>query len=224
MSFSTFKLAKNESKKTEIFTGLFSLIMMSAFFVFLIIPNFFAKATLSPQSYFLFSLWIIIGFFIFHSILKNDTERIYGRTNIVWVFLLSLILLLTLVWMINTNVVCDVNNLKWVNDTLGHKAGDEYIKEACHTICVIFDHSPVFRTGGDEFVVILKGHDYEHRTELLQKLNQISEENNGQNGKVVVAAGISDFDVAGDSAVISVFERADANMYVRKKQLKAMLQ
>ena len=31
-------------------------------------------------------------------------------------------------------VVCDVNNLKWVNDNLGHKAGDEYIKEACHAI------------------------------------------------------------------------------------------
>ena len=51
-------------------------------------------------------------------------------------------------------VVCDVNNLKLVNDTLGHKTGDKYIKKACITICSIFKHSPVFRVGGDEFAII----------------------------------------------------------------------
>jgi len=50
---------------------------------------------------------------------------------------------------------CDVNGLKKINDTLGHKAGDEYICAACKMLCEYFKHSPVFRIGGDEFVVIL---------------------------------------------------------------------
>ncbi len=52
-------------------------------------------------------------------------------------------------------VICDVNGLKAINDNLGHKAGDEYIRAACSVICGIFKHSPVFRIGGDEFSVIL---------------------------------------------------------------------
>ena len=65
-------------------------------------------------------------------------------------------------------VVCDLNGLKQVNDTQGHKAGDEFIRNACKVICDVFDHSPVFRIGGDEFAVILKGRDYERREELIQ--------------------------------------------------------
>ena len=38
-------------------------------------------------------------------------------------------------------VVCDLNELKEVNDTLGHRAGDEYIKKASSIICNIFVHS-----------------------------------------------------------------------------------
>lgn len=45
-------------------------------------------------------------------------------------------------------IVCDVNGLKHINDTQGHKAGDQYIREAGVLICNTFKHSPVFRTGG----------------------------------------------------------------------------
>lgn len=40
-------------------------------------------------------------------------------------------------------VVSDVNDLKKVNNTYGHKAGDECIREACRMVCEIFQHSPV---------------------------------------------------------------------------------
>ena len=55
--------------------------------------------------------------------------------------------------------VCDVNGLKAINDTLGHQAGDKLIREASMLICNTFKHSPVYRVGGDEFVVILIGQD-----------------------------------------------------------------
>ena len=37
--------------------------------------------------------------------------------------------------------VCDLNGLKTVNDTQGHKAGDQYIREASAAICNTFKHS-----------------------------------------------------------------------------------
>jgi diguanylate cyclase (GGDEF)-like protein len=115
-------------------------------------------------------------------------------------------------------VVCDLNNLKTVNDTLGHKAGDTYIRKACSVLCGIFDHSPVFRVGGDEFVVICQGHDYEHIEELLEKLGAENAQSK-KLGDVQIAFGMARFD--GDKDVESVFTRADQLMYKHKAQLKA---
>ena len=116
---------------------------------------------------------------------------------------------------------CDVNGLKLMNDTHGHKAGDELLRSACKLICFHFSHSPVFRTGGDEFEVILQGQDYESRHEILSAFNQKAEQNLIE-GKAVVAVGIADFIPNQDTNVQDVFERADAEMYERKNILKSM--
>ena len=115
--------------------------------------------------------------------------------------------------------VCDLNDLKTVNDTLGHKAGDQYICDACATICDVFKHSPVFRVGGDEFVAILRGVDYEHR-ESLQKLMTRANEDKQKQGGAIIACGMSDYIPGQDADFDSVFNRADAAMYEDKKSLK----
>ena len=117
--------------------------------------------------------------------------------------------------------VCDVNGLKVINDTLGHKAGDEYIISASRMICDIFQHSPVFRTGGDEFVVILTGRDYLIRKELVLALHDRSVEHISTK-EVVISGGLSDYRRGEDTCFRDVFERADALMYKRKMQLKGM--
>ena len=115
--------------------------------------------------------------------------------------------------------ICDVNGLKTVNDTQGHKAGDAYIKNASRLVCETFKHSPVFRVGGDEFVVILRGSDFEKREKLEQdfaKKVSDSAENNG----VSMACGVSVFNPVHDKNVSAVFERADALMYKNKVSMK----
>ena len=116
--------------------------------------------------------------------------------------------------------VCDLNDLKKINDTLGHKAGDEYIKTACRMICDIFTHSPVFRVGGDEFVVLLTERDYSDRDKLLEKLRGQVLENRAKGEGPVIATGISVYNAETDTEVSEVFERADSEMYENKKQLK----
>ena len=113
--------------------------------------------------------------------------------------------------------IVDINDLKYVNDKLGHQEGDKYIREACRIVCTTFKRSPVFRVGGDEFCVISQGDDYENINELLQKI----EDHNKEallNGGVVIACGTA-LNKKGES-VTDVYKRADELMYDNKARLK----
>ncbi|MCR5623787.1 MAG: sensor domain-containing diguanylate cyclase, partial [Lachnospiraceae bacterium] len=112
----------------------------------------------------------------------------------------------------------DINDLKKINDTAGHQAGDEYIRSACKIICETFNHSPVFRIGGDEFVVISQGSDYDHIDELIEIMDTHNARALESNG-VVIACGMSKFEK--DNCVADIFKRADDNMYEDKNRLKS---
>ena len=116
-------------------------------------------------------------------------------------------------------VICDLNGLKQVNDELGHSAGDEFIRSGCDIVCKTFSHSPVFRIGGDEFAVILKGSDFEERHNLLNRLGAIQIINK-EKGLVTLAFGMADYIWDKDDTVQDVFERADNLMYENKRNFK----
>ena len=117
-------------------------------------------------------------------------------------------------------VVGDINGLKYVNDTQGHAAGDQLIKDACALICEYFTHGAVFRVGGDEFVIVLQGKGYDTISEVISELNRKVEENIKDNA-VVISIGYSVLNQE-DQQLRDVFERADQMMYERKKELKSM--
>lgn len=117
-------------------------------------------------------------------------------------------------------VVCDTNDLKKINDSKGHVAGDEYIKESAKLLCDIFDHSPVFRVGGDEFVVFLRGDDYTNREALMKTLQDQVWENLKSKSGPVLASGMAVFTPGKDRLVTEIFDRADKAMYKNKRDLK----
>ena len=116
-------------------------------------------------------------------------------------------------------VVCDVNDLKLVNDRKGHNAGDDCIRAACRVICQTYKHSPVYRIGGDEFAVVLEGGDYERRAELIRSIIPLSEERSAEIGSSF-AAGMAEFLPGEDLSFAPVFARADRDMYSRKSEMK----
>ena len=121
----------------------------------------------------------------------------------------------------------DLNFLKKINDTFGHEYGDIAIKKLCDKICETFKHSPVYRIGGDEFVVILKGRDLKnaHALETDFKLKLETEENDESLQpweRVSAAIGIARYDKTIDQNVLNVFMRADKEMYTNKKNMKAI--
>lgn len=121
-------------------------------------------------------------------------------------------------------VMLDINGLKHVNDTCGHDFGDMLITSACRIICKTFQHSPVYRIGGDEFVVILEKHDFTHYSDLLEKLNtEIGAYNKTSRPelKVSIARGIAVFNSETDLVFANIFKRADDAMYQNKAAMKA---
>ncbi|MCR4735345.1 MAG: diguanylate cyclase [Treponema sp.] len=120
-------------------------------------------------------------------------------------------------------VVCDLNNLKLMNDTRGHSFGDEAIQSTSRMICNVFSHSPVFRIGGDEFVALLFNHDYEERDRLLEDLINQSYENKKTRTGPVIACGMAVFDADKDKEFADVFNRADSLMYENKKESKGLI-
>ena len=124
-------------------------------------------------------------------------------------------------------VMIDLNFLKRINDTYGHDKGNLSIITLCRIVCHIFEHSPVFRIGGDEFVVILKGHDLRHVDELTAEFSrQLAERQENSDleywEKTSAAIGYAIYDPGIDSAYDNVFKRADSEMYKHKKAMKAV--
>ena len=122
-------------------------------------------------------------------------------------------------------VMADMNSLKQINDVYGHKAGDFYIKGCCRMICETFKRSPIFRIGGDEFAVILQGHDYEERYERVKTLRSEFERTFVQQDtdpwlRYSAAVGMAEH-ASDDNSFELVFKRADKAMYEDKKQFKS---
>ena len=121
-------------------------------------------------------------------------------------------------------VIVDMNDLKRINDKYGHKMGDFYINGCCHLICEHFKHSPVYRIGGDEFVIILKGVDYENRVKLVESLkNSYAQTYANPDVKpwerYSAAVGMADL-ASDDKTIDLVFKRADKAMYEDKHRFK----
>ena len=120
--------------------------------------------------------------------------------------------------------IADINCLKETNDKYGHEIGNKLIIKASRIICDVFKHSPVYRIGGDEFTVLLRGTDLENFDALLCEMNSKFDESFIEVGdekiSVSVAYGMSLYDSKHDVCFDDVFERADKKMYENKRNKK----
>ena len=108
--------------------------------------------------------------------------------------------------------IIDMNDLKHINDSYGHDHGDEAIVTVCRVICDVFDHSPVYRYGGDEFVVLLRNRDLENINDLVAEFRAriaalCGNQDSSAWERVSAAIGYAVFDPDTDTDTQSVFER-----------------
>ncbi len=95
-AFKTAKEEKNSSAQTVAAAGF---VISLLFAVGFLIPNILSVTTLSKESYLILAAWGILGFIIFHHILRKDTTRRIGRSTVAWVILLGITIFTSTVWM-----------------------------------------------------------------------------------------------------------------------------
>jgi diguanylate cyclase (GGDEF)-like protein len=120
--------------------------------------------------------------------------------------------------------VIDLNDLKQLNDMNGHAAGDAAIQLVARALRMQFRITdPIFRTGGDEFLVILENG---RSSDIVGRLEGVDLALRGLRlpgvptpMDVVVAWGMADFESFGE--LPEALARADAAMYGCKMSRKA---
>lgn len=117
----------------------------------------------------------------------------------------------------------DLNNLKKVNDDLGHAAGDEALKFFAQSLVVnIRDSDVVGRIGGDEFGVILLNSDEDTAVAKAREIDRYLDANpmhwQDRNVYLSAAHGIVSFRPGIDAN--TAMAEADHAMYAEKKRLK----
>lgn len=113
----------------------------------------------------------------------------------------------------------DLNGLKNINDNYGHDSGNKLLITASDIICKAFGRENVYRTGGDEFAVILTNDNIDNLLEYEERFYQLMKE---PHGDVLVSAALGSavYDSETDIKFENVFKRADELMYIRKKEMK----
>lgn len=116
----------------------------------------------------------------------------------------------------------DLDRLKYINDTMGHQAGDAAIVEAADAIRACLRESDILgRLGGDEFALLLAGtHDVTEES-LKHRLQQEFRRRNAQPDRrypLAISVGIVAADPQGLLSVEELLAQADTRMYEEKQQ------
>jgi diguanylate cyclase (GGDEF)-like protein len=114
----------------------------------------------------------------------------------------------------------DLDNLKIINDRLGHKEGDIALTVAADILKKYFRRSDIIaRIGGDEFVVFPVGTSADCVDRILERLQKALEEYNSENNRgyrLSISAGISFYDPERPCTIDDLLAAADRSMYERK--------
>ena len=97
-SGAAWKLAREE-KDTRMTVTAFVGLLFSLFFVLaFLVPNLLSVKTLATESYLIFATWGLMGYLMFLHLLRRDTKRRLGRSNVALIVMLALIIFTSTVW------------------------------------------------------------------------------------------------------------------------------
>jgi diguanylate cyclase (GGDEF)-like protein/PAS domain S-box-containing protein len=121
-------------------------------------------------------------------------------------------------------IFADLDNMKWINDTLGHEAGDKALILATRLLRTTFrDADIVGRMGGDEFAVLLTTtSNSDSESILIARLeHELAEINKGLPRQQQIAISFGIVRYPGGISLDELIAQADIKMYAEKNRKKA---
>ena len=106
----------------------------------------------------------------------------------------------------------DVNGLKNVNDTKGHLAGDNLLKDVASTLKELEGNTEIYRIGGDEFMIIAT----DTSKNEFNKMKEILLNNSERKDRAHFAVGCCHKEETTD--ILKAMQKADARMYKSKAE------
>ena len=94
-----FFLARKDGNKTVQATGLLGAVISIIFFLYFMIPNFWAINAMSSESYIILMGWSILGFVVFRYVFQMDRKNHLGKSTVAWMALLFLIFFTSTMWL-----------------------------------------------------------------------------------------------------------------------------
>lgn len=121
-----------------------------------------------------------------------------------------------------TVILVDIDHFKRVNDTLGHAAGDETLKEVARRLKVdLRPYDVVGRYGGEEFLIILPGCNLEHGARRADEIRRLVSKDPIETplgtSSVTVSMGLTATGGRRDRPVSDFLHEADQSLYLAKK-------
>lgn len=119
-------------------------------------------------------------------------------------------------------IICDLDNLKHVNDTFGHAEGDIMLKQAALLLSkTLNEDALIARIGGDEFALLLKSLNEEEFKNIYDKINKVILDYNSNRFRTSIQISIgASYSESSIGVVRELFKTADKNMYLIKKNKK----
>ena len=113
-------------------------------------------------------------------------------------------------------ILCDLDELKTVNDRFGHREGDRLIKEAA-VILMSFQSEKVFvsRIGGDEFAILVIEMELSEVKKLVEKMDEAINGYNNRDWPMKMSYGYA-YSHSSKGNMEQLFKEADRNMYDNK--------